>query len=567
MFWSRSRQEVWRKGDTSGDRQFVRRGLLRLRRRHAAVRRRAGGQGRLPHRRPLLLLPGLRRRRRRAMIRPSRDEFRALARDHTVVPVWRELLADLVTPVAAFARLCPDDEPGFLLESVEHGERWGRWSFVGRRAAATLDRPGRPARGDRRPPARRHPARPGRARRGRGAAGRLPLAGRSTGCRRCTAGWSATSATTSCARSSTCPTPPDDDLGLPDACCRSSASWPPSTTGASGSRCSSNAYLFGDPTRGGARPRLRRGGGPARAAGDRRRPADRRAAASTRPTRTSRCPTCARPCRRGRYEAAVEVAREHIFAGDIFQVVLAQRFDLDLDAEPFDVYRVLRQVNPSPYMYFVRHPEVTAGRVVARADGAAARRPGDLPADRRHPLPGPHRGGRPPARRRAARAPEGDRRAHRCCVDLARNDVGRVVRFGTEQVDEMMTLERYSHVMHLTSQVSGDLAEGRTPIDVLRATLPAGTVSGAPKVRAMEIIDELEPTKRGPVRRGGRLPRLLRQHRHRHRHPHDGRAGPTARRRCRPAPASWPTRCPRTRTSSAATRPRPSSPPSPPPGA
>ena len=108
-------------------------------------------------------------------------------------------------------------------------------------------------------------------------------------------------------------------------------------------------------------------------------------------------------------------------------------------------------------------------------------------------------------------------------VDLARNDVGRVVEFGTCQVDELMTLERYSHVMHMTSQVSGALAEGRTPIDVLRATLPAGTVSGAPKVRAMEVIDELEPTTPGPLRGDRRLPGLLGQHRHRDRDPHDVR--------------------------------------------
>ena len=112
---------------------------------------------------------------------------------------------------------------------------------------------------------------------------------------------------------------------------------------------------------------------------------------------------------------------------------------------------------------------------------------------------------------------------HIMLVDLARNDVGRVVRFGTEKVDELMTIERYSHIMHITSQVSGELAEDKGPIDVLRATLPAGTLSGAPKVRAMEIIDELELTKRGVYGGVVGLHRLLRQHRHRHRHPHHGR--------------------------------------------
>ena len=199
----------------------------------------------------------------------------------------------------------------------------------------------------------------------------------------------------------------------------------------------------------------------------------------------------------GLYRGAVEAAREYILAGDIFQVVLAQRFDLDGPVEPFDVYRVLRQVNPSPYMYFLRHAEATVvgsspEPMVQVLDGRVISRP----------IAGTRWRGRTEEhdRRMAAELTEDpkERAEHVMLVDLARNDVGRVVRFGTEQVDELMILERYSHVMHLTSQVSGELAEGKTAVDVLRATFPAGTVSGAPKVRAMEIIDELEPTKRGP---------------------------------------------------------------------
>jgi anthranilate synthase component 1 len=197
------------------------------------------------------------------------------------------------------------------------------------------------------------------------------------------------------------------------------------------------------------------------------------------------------------YAIAVEAAREHILAGDIFQVVLAQRFDLDLGADPFDVYRVLRQVNPSPYMYFVRHPSVTLvgsspEPMVQLLDGRVISRP----------IAGTRRRGRTDEddRRLAAELIEHPKELaeHVMLVDLARNDVGRVVEFGSCHLDEMMTLERYSHVMHLTSQVSGALRPGLGPIDVLRATLPAGTVSGAPKVRAMEIIDDLEPVKRGP---------------------------------------------------------------------
>jgi anthranilate synthase component 1 len=199
----------------------------------------------------------------------------------------------------------------------------------------------------------------------------------------------------------------------------------------------------------------------------------------------------------GKYQQAVKVAKEHILAGDIFQVVLSQRFDLKLDADPFDFYRVLRQVNPSPYMYFVRHESMTIagsspeplvqlrnGRVTSRPIAGTRKRGRDDEHDRR--LAG------------ELRENPKERAEHVMLVDLARNDVGRIAKFGTVKVDELMSLERYSHVMHLTSQVSGELRDDLGPVDVLRATLPAGTVSGAPKVRAMEIIDALEPVKRGP---------------------------------------------------------------------
>jgi len=196
------------------------------------------------------------------------------------------------------------------------------------------------------------------------------------------------------------------------------------------------------------------------------------------------------------YRRAVEVAKEHIVAGDVFQVVLSQRFDLDLEVSPFEVYRALRLLNPSPYLYFLRFPEVT---VVGSSPEPMVRLRDRVVVSR--PIAGSRRRGSTDAEDQllAAELAEDPKELaeHVMLVDLARNDVGRVVDFGTEKVDELMTVERYSHIMHLTSQVSGRLREGLGPIDVLRATLPAGTLSGAPKVRAMEIIDELEPTKRG----------------------------------------------------------------------
>lgn len=197
------------------------------------------------------------------------------------------------------------------------------------------------------------------------------------------------------------------------------------------------------------------------------------------------------------YAAAVETAKEHILAGDIFQVALSQRFSLELDGvQAFDVYRALRYLNPSQYMYYLRYDdlEIVGGSpetMVACRDGRVSSRPiaGTRP-----------RGATAEDDRLLALELIGhpkERAEHVMLVDLARNDVGRVIEYGSLKCDKLMDVERYSHVMHLTSEVSGRLSEGKTPIDVLRATLPAGTLSGAPKVRAMEIIDDLEPVKRG----------------------------------------------------------------------
>ena len=214
------------------------------------------------------------------------------------------------------------------------------------------------------------------------------------------------------------------------------------------------------------------------------------------PDRDDELPPATRRTSPDLYAASVAVAREHIFAGDIFQVVLSQRFDLELQAKPLDLYRSLRQVNPSPYMYLLQYPELA---VVGSSPEPMVRVRDGLVISR--PIARTRRRGRTEAddRRLAAELAEHpkERAEHVMLVDLARNDVGRVVEFGTETVDELMTLERYSHVMHMTSQVSGRLRPGLGPVDVLRATLPAGTVSGAPKVRAMEIIDALEPARRG----------------------------------------------------------------------
>ena len=424
---------------------------------------------------------------------PDREDFRAWARSHNVVPVWREVLADLTTPVAAFARVVGEGE-GFLLESVEHGERWSRWSFIGRNPLATLVARGRDIEvtGDagidlptdagmlaalealldhyRAPEIPNLP----------------PLHGGLVGY----LGYDVVREVEHL------PDMPHDDTGHPDAVVSiigelavydhwrqrvsliSNVIVPEGADGATLDRLYDQAVARIDAL-----------------AIDGARSLDEPLVDP--PEADDELPDVSSTMGADMYGAAVEAAREYILAGDVFQVVLAQRFDLELDAEAFDLYRVLRQVNPSPYMYFLRHRELEVvggspepmvqlldGRVISRPIAGTRRRGETEEEDRRlgaelieHPK---------------------EVAEHVMLVDLARNDVGRVVEFGSLQLDEMMTLEHYSHVMHMTSQVSGELAAGRTPIDVLRATLPAGTVSGAPKVRAMEIIDELEPVKRGP---------------------------------------------------------------------
>ncbi|MGB5415700.1 MAG: anthranilate synthase component I family protein, partial [Polyangiales bacterium] len=195
--------------------------------------------------------------------------------------------------------------------------------------------------------------------------------------------------------------------------------------------------------------------------------------------------------------AAVEQAKEHIRAGDIFQVVLSQRFRVPLgDTDVFDVYRAMRIINPSPYMYFLRMPD----RLVAGASPETLVR---LEDDQVHvrPIAGTRHRGRTEEEDREIEedllADPKERAEHVMLVDLGRNDVGRISKPGTVSVTDRMLIERYSHVMHIVSNVVGDLAPGRDALDVLRATFPAGTLSGAPKVRAMQIIEDLEPERRG----------------------------------------------------------------------
>ena len=425
-------------------------------------------------------------------IRPGLDEFVALAGRHRVVPVWAEIVGDTLTPVAAFAAAV-GDEGGFLLESVEGGERWGRYSFVGRRPLAEVTARGRDVEVAGLRLVEGGP--------GRGALATLeellatcgaPVFSELPPLQSGVVGYLGYDVVREVER---LPDVPEDDQGFPDAALfvigelaafdhwlqrvvlianvaveagadhdvlASSYADAAARVGALASDCCSGTA-----------------GGPVAVPERRPRPA-----------------SCRRTMSSATYAQAVAAAKEHIRAGDVFQVVLSQRFDVDLPARPFDVYRALRLLNPSPYLYFLRFDDVTVlgaspEPMVRVRDGVVTSRP--IAGSR------PRGSTEEGDRLMAAQLVEDPKEVaeHVMLVDLARNDVGRVVTFGTEHVDELMTVERYSHIMHLTSQVSGRLRAELGPVDVLRATLPAGTLSGAPKVRAMEIIDDLEPTKRG----------------------------------------------------------------------
>ncbi len=432
---------------------------------------------------------------------PSLERFRSMARLHRIVPVWRELVADTFTPVAAFLQIVgTEDTSGFLLESVEGGERWGRYSFIGRNPLATIVTNGTEVttRGD------------------------LDLDAL------CDGGVTGSHGILEALESilSACDSPdlpdlpplhaglvgylgydvvrevehlpdtPTDDQGQPDAILAVIGQLAAFDHWRQRVVLIDNVVIDPAWTDG----ELEQAYNEAEArlddlAADCVRPTPE--APRRLPPRQPAPSDVSRTMSDQMYMDAVLAAKELVVAGDIFQVVLSQRFDLgQLGVDPFDVYRVLRLVNPSPYLYFLRFPEVTV--VGASPEPMVRLREGTVIS---RPIAGSRPRGQTPEEDAlfAAQLAEDPKELaeHVMLIDLARNDVGRVVSFGTEKMDEVMVVERYSHIMHMTSQVSGQLAPGKGPIDVLRATLPAGTLSGAPKVRAMEIIDELEPTKRG----------------------------------------------------------------------
>jgi anthranilate synthase component 1 len=395
---------------------------------------------------------------------PTREEARALAERHALIPVYREVLADMLTPVRAYTLLCPPGTPGFLLESVEGGERLARYSFIGSEPKALeldIDDPLaalRAVAAESTAPVKGVPRFHG------GAVGYL--------------GYETARHFEKLPVAQGAPPPMPESAFLR----------------------AEDLAVFDHVTR---RLKLLTIHRPDRedydAALGRIDQMEQRLASDQMATyaRGTDGMAWVSNVTRGQYYAMVDAAKEHILAGDAFQIVVSQRFRKPLAASPFDVYRCLRAINPSPYMFFLslggdRHIVGTSPEKLVQVEGGRVET---------RPLAGTRRRDADPAEdvrlEKELLSDLKERAEHVMLVDLGRNDVGRVARPGTVSVDRLMEVERYSHVMHISSTVSGQLRDGCTSLDALRAAFPAGTVSGAPKIRAMEVIAELEPDQRG----------------------------------------------------------------------
>lgn len=441
---------------------------------------------------------------------PSRKDFQALARKHTLVPVCRTLAADLETPVSAFLRAAWMERECFLLESVEGGEQLGRYTFIGlspfkrivargRQIAITEGRKTTHLEGDifevlREALSGHKPAR---------IAGLPPF----------TAGAVGYFAYDAVRQIERLPSRAKDELGIPDACllffnevlafdhvrkeiwlvvtADVSREKPVAAYDRALRRLDKLEKRLANPL-----PKL----------------------GATKTVRSAAKLKVKYRTPKKDFLAGVERTKEYIRAGDAFQVVLSQRFDVEPGVDSFQVYRALRTVNPSPYMFFLRFAAEGGLGAMGRSKYSSKKEKApavlELAGSSPELLVRVHQGKveyRPIAgtRRRGASEAEDDalaeemmhdekeRAEHVMLVDLGRNDVGRVSKFGSVKVDKLMFVERYSHVMHIVSSIEGRLKPELTAVDALRACFPAGTLSGAPKVRAMEIIEELEPARRG----------------------------------------------------------------------
>jgi anthranilate synthase component 1 len=432
--------------------------------------------------------------------RPTFDEYVHLARNANVVPVYRQLIGDTLTPVTAFCKIQEGDW-AFLFESVVNGERLGRYSFLGAGPFLRFQAFHR----------RVQIQQAGKAVQQSEHADPLQLleetlaayrAQHVPGLPRFTGGAVGYAGYDTVRYVERLPKPPPDDRQLPDLCFALYDRMVIFDHINKSIAAVAHAHVPG--VRGqesGSKGELERSYREACVRVDRLVERLQQGVADLQLTDIAPVGETRRAYSSnfgpGQYEQAVEKCKEYIKAGDIFQVVLSQRLTTETRARPFDIYRTLRVVNPSPFMFYVK---AGPNCLVGASPEIMARVEEDVVTIR--PLAGTRPRGKT-LEEDALLAAElladpKERAEHIMLVDLGRNDVGRVARYGTVELSDVMTVERYSHVMHLCSNVSGRLQPGKTAFDALRACLPAGTLSGAPKVRAMEIIDELEPHRRGP---------------------------------------------------------------------
>jgi len=437
--------------------------------------------------------------------RPTFDEFAGLARDASVVPVYRQLVGDTLTPVSAFCKIQEGDW-AFLFESVVGGERLGRYSFLGSGPFLSFQAWDRRVRVEMATESGRlnvdeieHPD-PLRLLEQKIAVYRAPLL---PGLPRFCGGAVGYAGYDTIRYVERLPHPPPDDRQLPDLCFAFYDRMVIFDHLNKTVNAVAHAHVPGIRSQGSevSEAELRKCYQTACARVDRLVERLQQGVADLQLTDIAPVGEVHRPYRSNfepaAFEAAVDKCKEYIKAGDIFQVVLSQRLQTETKARPFDIYRTLRVVNPSPFLFFVRAGPLS---LVGSSPEIMVRVEGDKVTIR--PLAGTRPRGKTEEEDEQLAsdllADPKERAEHVMLVDLGRNDVGRVARYGTVQLSDVMSVERYSHVMHLSSTVTGRLQPGKSAFDALRACLPAGTLSGAPKVRAMEIIDELEPHRRGP---------------------------------------------------------------------
>jgi len=424
------------------------------------------------------------------LLRPDYKEFSRLAREFTLIPVVKSVTADLLTPVSAFLAIAANEPNAFLLESIERGEQIGRYTFLGARPYLQVQARGEDVVLQR-----------GRARERRKGSSVLPMLkellrqhrpATFAGLPRFTAGAVGYFAYDAVRQLERIGEQAKDDLSLPDCMLM----FFDRVLAFDHLRHQIHIIASADVSR--ERPRQAYD----RALADiaiLEKKLDRGLRSTHwQNSGRSRKPKLKVHARtsRSRFMKSVERAKEYIAAGDIYQVVLSQRLDFSPEVAPFDIYRALRTVNPSPYMYFLRmgdtHVLGSSPEMLVRVTGSKLEY---------RPIAGTHPRGRDEAEdsrlEQQMLADEKERAEHVMLVDLGRNDLGRVSEYGSVKVRDLMYVERYSHVMHIVSALEGKLRQGLDALDAFAACFPAGTLSGAPKVRAMQIIEELEPVRRG----------------------------------------------------------------------